>query len=31
VVGAVWPMEEVRAAHEALERNEVFGKAVLAW
>lgn len=31
VVGGVWPMEEVRAAHEALERNEVFGKAVLAW
>ncbi len=31
VVGRVWPMEEVRAAHEALERNEVFGKAVLAW
>jgi NADPH:quinone reductase-like Zn-dependent oxidoreductase len=31
VVGAVWPMAEVRAAHGALERNEVYGKAVLAW
>lgn len=31
VVGGVWPMEAVRSAHEALERNEVFGKAVLAW
>ncbi len=31
VVGRVWPMAEVRAAHGALERNEVFGKAVLAW
>lgn len=31
VVGGVWRMTDVAAAHSALERNDVFGKAVLAW
>ena len=31
VVDRVLPMTEIRAAHAALERNETFGKVVLAW
>lgn len=31
VVGGVWGMAEVAAAHAALEQNELFGKAVLTW
>lgn len=31
VVDRAVPMEEVRAAHLALERNETFGKVVLVW
>lgn len=31
VVGGLWAMDEVREAHGALERGEVFGKAVLQW
>ncbi len=31
VVDRVLPMTEVRAAHESMERNETFGKVVLAW
>lgn len=31
VVDTVMPMTEVAAAHERMERNETFGKIVLAW
>jgi putative PIG3 family NAD(P)H quinone oxidoreductase len=31
VVGAVFPMSEVRRAHDAMEGNAVFGKIVLTW
>lgn len=31
VVGAVFPMEEIAAAHQAMEANIVFGKIVLTW
>lgn len=31
VVDRVVPVSEIRAAHAALERNETFGKIVLAW
>ncbi|HUS63845.1 MAG TPA: NAD(P)H-quinone oxidoreductase [Kofleriaceae bacterium] len=31
VVDAVMPMTEVREAHRRMERNETFGKIVLAW
>jgi putative PIG3 family NAD(P)H quinone oxidoreductase len=31
VVGAVFPMRDIARAHEAMERNEVFGKIVLQW
>ena len=30
VVDAVYPLEEIRAAHELLQRKEQFGKIVLA-
>ncbi len=31
VVDVVLPMEQVREAHERMERNETFGKVVLVW
>jgi NADPH2:quinone reductase len=31
VVGAVFPMEEIAAAHRAMEANATFGKIVLTW
>jgi len=31
VIGARFPMTEVRAAHAAMEQNSVFGKIVLEW
>ncbi len=31
VVGSVFPMTELRRAHEAMEKNEGFGKIVLVW
>lgn len=31
VVGAVFPMRDLAQAHEAMERNETFGKIVLEW
>ena len=31
VVGAVLPMAEIRAAHEAMEKDATFGKIVLTW
>jgi NADPH:quinone reductase len=31
VVGAVFPMSELAQAHEAMERDETFGKVVLEW
>ncbi|MGH7586799.1 MAG: NAD(P)H-quinone oxidoreductase [Gemmatimonadales bacterium] len=31
VLGGVWPMTDLAAAHTALERNTIFGKAVVTW
>jgi putative PIG3 family NAD(P)H quinone oxidoreductase len=31
VVGAVHPMADIAAAHQAMERDETFGKTVLVW
>ncbi len=31
VVGAVFPMSDLARAHEAMERNAIFGKIVLQW
>lgn len=31
VVGARFPIEEVRAGHQAMEANRVFGKVILEW
>ncbi len=31
VIDAVLPMSEIRAAHERMERNDSFGKLVMAW
>ena len=31
IVGAVFPMQEIAAAHAAMERDENFGKLVLSW
>jgi NADPH:quinone reductase-like Zn-dependent oxidoreductase len=31
VIDQVFPMREVRAAHERMESNESFGKIVLEW